>query len=143
MRPIKFRAWDNEEKKYFKPTYEAYKGNLEDLLISLNGHLHIRNAGGMEHQSLFPDRFILEQFTGLHDKNNKEIYEGDIIGFGIDKPSGNRTCIVESIEDFYFNEAHCLNEGISDVFVIGNIHGKCIDGNPEGDWHIISCESRR
>ena len=30
MREFKFRAWDSKENKFFKPTYEAYNGKLED-----------------------------------------------------------------------------------------------------------------
>ena len=36
-REIKFRAWDNEEKKFFEPTYEGYAGKVECLSISLTG----------------------------------------------------------------------------------------------------------
>ena len=59
MTIIKFRAW-NEEQKYM-----AYQGTPDlETLQSFIFH--------------FGDKELM-QFTGLHDKNGKEIYTGDIL----------------------------------------------------------------
>jgi uncharacterized phage protein (TIGR01671 family) len=61
-REIKFRAWDKSE-LFLMPWDDMY--NDSSLFMPV-----INNED---------DNFILEQFTGLTDKNGKEIYEGDIL----------------------------------------------------------------
>jgi hypothetical protein len=63
MREIKFRAWDKENKVYIVPT-EKNGGNV------LNAWTDSES-----------DVSIIEQFTGLHDKHGKEIYEGDRVEY--------------------------------------------------------------
>ena len=63
MREIKFRAWAVASRVMFFPDeLEMFEGKL-----------------------LAKPNTILEQFTGLHDKNGKEIYEGDMIDLSRDK----------------------------------------------------------
>lgn len=60
MREIKFRAWDMENK------IMRFSGIEEPLTM---GEIIPLNS------------YILMQYTGLKDKNGKEIYEGDILEF--------------------------------------------------------------
>lgn len=82
MRQIKFRGWDHNEGRFLS-WEEMQEGTVQDVFRV----------------------FELNQFTGLLDKNGKEIYEGDIllctsekVRVRDNKPTGKIVTKLQSIE---------------------------------------------
>jgi uncharacterized phage protein (TIGR01671 family) len=95
MRTIKFRAWDKKQQK------------MVFFSVNNSGIKWLSNF-----DSIDEDRGDIMQYTGLTDRNGKEIYEGDIIQSGKynkvkRKPTPSIVFLMETHAEFQ----HKWNEG--------------------------------
>lgn len=129
MREHKYRVWDNAEECYWTVGSIYFsEGKIDIYRCEVNDE-----TGQSEQVSNYymplGDRFVLEQFTGLKDKNSKSVFEGDLIDA---HPDGTRRYLrtVEWDDDFAQFRA-LFPDGSGQLFtrrqcltyeVIGNIH---------------------
>jgi len=109
-REIKFRAWNEKMKKFSDP-----------YIVSLDGLGNVE-IGGAEVNFI-----IIQFFTGLHDKNGKEIYEGDVIECTL-SPSDLPHQGVVVYDNTYCSFA-TENEAGTTLFYHHNINTRKIIGN--------------
>ena len=114
-RTIKFRVWLGDHWVDWLPSIKTH-GEYDEVFIDRDQY---ETHGG---------KLYIEQFTGLKDKNGKEIYEGDIIAADCGEGYAR-------VAEVYYDEgipgfdARCLRGGIDNYFsfieeyeVVGNIH---------------------
>ena len=127
MREFKFRVWDTGSKRYFydiSPLPAGFK-NFHPILLN----------PGLEAPTLVVqgrEEVIIQQYTGLKDKNGKEIYEGDIFESTNPKEILVRFVVQWGYRDnpYSWGFKSLLNEGKSYEFydvkdsmkIIGNIY---------------------
>lgn len=122
MRDIRFRAWLKGRMVYFTPD--------DDYFIDGDGRLvkiaQIEN--GCNYQGFEDYECNLMQFTGLKDKDCKDIFEVDIVKVEIPVVSVNEDFIgqVKMLEGRWWvdngNDAIPLWSEINEITVLGNIY---------------------
>jgi phage uncharacterized protein TIGR01671 len=129
-RQIKFRVWHKKQKRML--IVSNIECNIKGIIFGIDTYINLVENYDRQYSDI--EEINLMQFTGLLDKNGKDIFEGDIIkaevinSFSGDK---NLNKVIIRIVSYYetqcsfaFGAYNPLN--LFNIEVIGNIHD-----NPE------------
>lgn len=118
MREIKFRVWNVKDKEWeIGLRYGLHFDPITGSFFTDEGPSDEPWTEGVPEGEL-----ITEQFTGLHDKNGNEIYEGDIVRHRYTPEEVSPSYSEMVVEWLNHRAGWNLIDDISFYEVIGNIH---------------------
>ncbi len=136
-REIKFRAWDKIKNKMYHFNEFWLDSEYQSIAFSLDDKERKLQEGNYSLDFYQEDLSELMQFTGLHDKNGKEIYCGDIVKYDYGNPFKREIpnpqireiifkdgCFSLKDDDYYYNASYDTNlsKKNKNCEVIGNIY---------------------
>lgn len=136
MREMKFRVWNTLLKEYVPEdiVYLSPDGSLLFGSIMMNDAIYIKPNFQKYKDVILEGENIVEQYTGLKDKNGTEIYQGDTCSFT--SKTGKHVGVVERSGDlasfglrmiknnflYTFSELDTMGIDLDTLEVVGNIH---------------------
>ncbi len=113
MKNIKFRTWC-KKREVFDTKLCLYLDDSE-----------IGDVSECFHNLESKETYVLQQYTGINDKNKKEIYEGDILEFNGERGFVHFCCgafFIDGAGPMYDHVKSVTPDILEDWVVIGNIY---------------------